>query len=68
MRVLADEGEHGADVEDGEAVKVATSAIDVDVSIGFCLKLGFFGILRLHNPNPWISIPTTRIVGNVQKH
>ena len=36
-------------------------------STGLCLKLGLFGIVRVYNPNSWITIPMTRIVGKICK-
>ena len=30
---------------------------------GLCLELGLFGIVRVYNPNSWITTPMTRIVG-----
>ena len=30
-------------------------------------ELGLFGIVRVYNPNSWITIPMTRIVGKITK-
>ena len=35
---------------------------------GLCLGLAFFGIVRVSNPNLWITIPMTRIVGKICKN
>ena len=35
---------------------------------GLCLKLGLFGIVRVYNPNSWITIPMTRIVGKIYEN
>ena len=31
-------------------------------------QLGLFGIIRVYNPNSWITIPMTRIVGKIYKN
>jgi len=36
--------------------------------IGFCLKLGLFGIVKVYNPNSWFTITMTRIVGKICKN
>ena len=40
----------------------------VKMHAGLCLKLGLFGIVRVYNPNSWITIPMTRIVGKINKN
>ena len=31
-------------------------------------ELGLFGIVRVYNPNSWITIPMTRIVGKIYEN